>query len=59
MLSSHRIGNLTIEIDDYIVRIKNGEEVIDEIKCETYEQVRLTAARIENDLSKVFAAVKI
>jgi hypothetical protein len=56
---SRNVGSITIEIDDYIVRIKNGEEVIDEIKCETYEQVRLTAARIENDLSKVFAAVKI
>lgn len=55
---TRRISNgLIVEVDEYIVRVKDGERVIEEFKYETYAQARLAAARIEDDLNKVCEAL--
>lgn len=50
---THKINKgLIVEVDEYVVRIKEGKRVIKEFKCKTHTQ----AARIGNQLNELYKA---
>jgi hypothetical protein len=50
---------LVCEVNECIVRIKDGEKVIQEVVCTSYLHARLTAIRIENEMMRDAAAMSL